>query len=178
MEHLKSWSRLHRISRRFRATALFSVLFSSCNQEPETLLEIPNPLEIKVIGKDFYWHFLYPGPDRVLGTDDDIAVSKDIYVPVGYSVKLLVTSDDYIYFFRVPDFGLRESAIPELTHEINFVPGHTGVSKLEVDPMCSAWAFHKDGSMGNMHILSENKFKDWQKKHSVKEECKLRSNEE
>jgi heme/copper-type cytochrome/quinol oxidase subunit 2 len=164
MEYLKSWSRLHRISRQFRAVALFSVLFSSCNQEPEALLEIPDPLEIKVVGSDFYWHFLYPGSDQAFGTDDDFSVSKDLYVPLGCAVKLLVTSEDYIYFFRVPDFGLRESAIPDLIHEINFAPNHTGVSELEVDPMCSAWDMHKDGSMGNMHILSEDDFKNWQKK--------------
>jgi heme/copper-type cytochrome/quinol oxidase subunit 2 len=164
MGYLKSWSRLNRISQQLLTTALFSVLFLSCNQEPRVLIEIPDPLEIKVVGRDFYWHFLYPGPDLIFGTDDDIAVSRDLYVPVGHSVKLLVTSADYIYFFRVPDFSLRESAIPELTHEINFIPDHTGVSKLEVDPMCSAWSIHKDGSMGEMYTLSENEFKNWLEK--------------
>lgn len=128
------------------------------------VIEIPDPLEIKVVGRDYYWHFLYPGPDLVFDTDDDIAVSKDLYVPVGHSVKLLITSSDYIYFFRVPDFALRECAIPDLMHEINFVPDHSGVSKLEVDPMCSAWDMHKEGSMGEMYILGQDEYKNWQKK--------------
>ena len=164
MELLKSSNRLHQNSRNFRAVTVLSVLFSSCHQEPEASVEIPDPLEIKVVGREFYWHFLYPGPDQLLGTDDDFSVSKDLYVPVGYTMKLLITSDDYIYFFRVPDFDLREVAIPDLTHEIQFFPDHGGVSKLEVDPMCSAWTLHKDGSMGNIHILSENEFKNWQAK--------------
>lgn len=164
MKCLKS---LSRISSQLLRYAIFLSFSSGCNQEPEVSVEIPDPLEIKVVGRDFYWHFIYPGPDQVLGTDDDFAISKDLYVPMGYTVKLLVTSEDYIYFFRVPDFDLRESAIPDLTHETKFVPDHTGLSKLEVDPMCSAWAIHKDGSMGNMHILGENKFKNWQAKQVI-----------
>jgi len=140
---------------------LLSVLFPSCDQEHRAQMVIPNPLEIKVVGRDFYWHFIYSGPDLILGTSDDITVSKDLVVPVGYSVRLLITSEDYIYFFRVPDFDLRESAIPDLVHEIAFIPDRIGVSELEVDPMCSAWAIHKDGSMGDMHTLSEKDFKDW-----------------
>ena len=164
MEYLKSWSLLQRISRRFQALAIFLVLLSGCDQESEILIEIPDPLEIKVVGRDFYWHFLYPGQDQILGTADDITISNDFYVPAGHSVKLLVTSNDYIYFFRVPDYGLRESAIPDLIHEINFVPNRIGVSELEVDPMCAAWDIRKKGSMGNMHVLSENEFKNWQQK--------------
>ena len=78
MELLKSSNRLHQNSRNFRAVAVFSVLFSSCHQEPEALVEIPDPLEIKVVGREFYWHFLYPGPDQVQGTDADLSISKDI----------------------------------------------------------------------------------------------------
>ncbi|MFK7911414.1 MAG: hypothetical protein AB8F34_12560, partial [Akkermansiaceae bacterium] len=112
------------------------------------MIEIPDPLEIRVIGKDFYWHFLYPGPDQAFGTEDDFTISQDIYVPLDHPVKLSITSEDYIYFFRVPDYKLRQAAIPDLNYEIKYTPNQIGLSKLEVDPMCSAWSIHKDGSMG------------------------------
>lgn len=136
---------------------------SGCRQESPSPISIPDPLEIKVVGRDFYWHFVYPGSDLILGTGDDIKVSKDIFVPEGRNVRLIVTSEDYIYFFKAPAYDLREVAIPEMIHEIKFVPSSRGASELEVDPMCSAWAIHKEGSMGNMHTLTEVEFKDWLK---------------
>ena len=144
------------------------VLLSGCRQEYSSPISIPDPLEIKVVGRDFYWHFIYPGPDLILGTGDDIEVSQDIFVPEGGNVRLLVTSEDYIYFFRAPAYDLREVAIPEMIHEIKFVPSSVGQSELVVDPMCSAWAIHKDGSMGNMFTLTEVEFKDWLKTQQQK----------
>lgn len=161
MRQLKLANLLNRTSFTSQVVILALVVFSSCRQGDTQPVIISNPLEIKVVGKDFYWHFFYPGPDQVLGTSDDVEVSKDLFVPAGHSVRLLVTSEDYIYFFRVSEFGLREVAIPDLIHEITFVSSSVGVSELEVDPMCSAWEIHKDGSMGNMNILSEKDFKSW-----------------
>jgi|TARA_B110000908_G_C10103469_1_gene379690 heme/copper-type cytochrome/quinol oxidase subunit 2 len=97
----------------------------------------------------------------VFGTDNDIEHSKNIYVPSVRLVKLMITSDDYIYFFRVPDYKLRQAAIPDLVHEIPFEPDRIGVSNLEVDPICSPWFIHQDSSMGNMHIWAKKDFVKW-----------------
>lgn len=71
------------------------------------------------------------------------------------------STEDYIYFFKAPIYDLREVAIPEMVHKMKVVPSTIGVSELEVDPMCSAWAIHKNGSMGYMYTLTEVEFKNW-----------------
>ncbi|NNC88154.1 MAG: hypothetical protein HKN82_06800 [Akkermansiaceae bacterium] len=167
MTRSKSLSQAIRVSALFLATVLPCFLLPGCNDDPGDEWMTANPLEIRVTGREFYWHFLYSGPDLVLGTDDDVGHSKDLYVPSGRLVKLLITSDDYIYFFRVPDYRLREAAIPDLVHEISFEPEKIGVSELEVDPMCSARFIHQDGSMGRMHTLGETDFVGWLRKRQA-----------
>ncbi len=73
------------------------------------------PLRVDVVGREFYWHFTYPGADDALGTSDDVQVVRDFVLPSGRPVVLRVTSDDFIYTFRAPELGLLETAAPGLS---------------------------------------------------------------
>lgn len=58
------------------------------------------PLEI--VGNQFKWNFRYPGPDGVLGSDDDqVAENNELFLPKNCTARVRLKSDDYIYIFSV-----------------------------------------------------------------------------
>ena len=57
----------------------------------------PQPVfPIHVVGEDHRWIVTYPGPDLLLGTEDDIEGIRDIYVPAGRRIHVDLDSKDYI----------------------------------------------------------------------------------
>ena len=119
------------------------------------------PLQVDVVGREFYWHFTYPGVDEKLGTSDDFSVAQDLVLPSGRPVVLRVTSDDFIYTFRAPELGLLETAAPGLSFELEFTPDRIGRYRLEVDPMCGFNLLHDNDTMGHVRIDDLNSFEVW-----------------
>ena len=101
-------------------------------------------LVVQVTGEQFAWNIHYPGADRVFGrtdvtlldlqsnplgldrTDpaamDDITTVNQLYLPVNQPVIMRLRSKDVIHSFGVPEFRVKQDAIPGLTIPIWFVP--------------------------------------------------------
>ena len=104
-------------------------------------------LVVQVTGEQFAWNVHYAGPDRVFGrtdiklfdlqsnplgldrTDpagkDDITTLNQLYLPVITPVIVRLRSKDVIHSFGVPEFRVKQDAIPGLTIPIWFVPNVT-----------------------------------------------------
>ena len=68
-------------------------------------------------GHQFKWHSRYTGDDGLLGTPDDVHAAQILHVPVEAEVEIVLKSRDYIYSLEIPQSGLKEIAVPELTKE-------------------------------------------------------------
>jgi cytochrome c oxidase subunit 2 len=101
-------------------------------------------LTIQVTGEQFAWNIHYPGPDGVFGrTDlklldlqsnplgldrddpaakDDVTTLNQLYLPVNRPIIVRLRSKDVIHSFGVPEFRVKQDAIPGLTIPIHFVP--------------------------------------------------------
>lgn len=101
-------------------------------------------LVVQVTGEQFAWNVHYPGPDGVFGrTDiklldlqsnplgldredpaakDDVTTLNQLYLPVDKPVIVRLKSKDVIHSFGVPEFRVKQDAIPGLTIPIWFVP--------------------------------------------------------
>ncbi len=101
-------------------------------------------LVVQVTGEQFAWNVHYPGPDGVfgrtsielldlqsnpLGVDradpaakDDVTTTNQLYLPVNRPVVIRLKSKDVIHSFGVPEFRVKQDAIPGLTIPIWFVP--------------------------------------------------------
>ena len=142
---------------------MVNLLICGCNRAREPSLPdllIPNPLVIEAVGRDFLWHFRYPGTDGKLGTKDDLVVSKDLHLPLGHAIELRLTSDDYIYTFRSTELKLIEVAVPEMWFQLAFTTERPGKHELEVDPLCGVKFLHDD-EMGWLFIEEEDSFRQW-----------------
>jgi cytochrome c oxidase subunit 2 len=104
-------------------------------------------LVVRVTGEQFAWNVHYAGPDGVFGrTDiklfdlqsnplgldrndpagkDDITTLNQLYLPVNTPVIVKLRSKDVIHSFGVPEFRVKQDAVPGLTIPIWFVPDVT-----------------------------------------------------
>jgi cytochrome c oxidase subunit 2 len=101
-------------------------------------------LLVQVTGEQFAWNIHYPGPDRAFGrtdiklldlqsnplgldrTDpaamDDVTLVNQLYLPVNRPIIVRLRSKDVIHSFGVPEFRVKQDAIPGLTIPIWFIP--------------------------------------------------------
>jgi cytochrome c oxidase subunit II len=102
---------------------------------------------VQVTGEQFAWNIHYAGPDgkfgrtdvklldlqsNPLGLDredpaakDDVTTLNQLYLPVNKPVVVRLRSKDVIHAFGVPEFRVKQDAIPGLTIPIWFVPNTT-----------------------------------------------------
>jgi len=103
-----------------------------------------NTVEVRVLAQQFVWNVHYPGADGVFGpTDiglindatnpvgldrsglggaDDIVMMNQLHVPVDRPVVIHLTAKDVIHSFGVPEFRVKQDAIPGMTATVQFTP--------------------------------------------------------
>jgi len=104
-------------------------------------------LVVQVTAEQFAWNFHYAGPDGVFGrTDiklldlqanplgldredpaakDDVTTLNQLYLPVNKPIIVRLRSKDVIHSFGVPEFRVKQDAVPGLTIPIWFVANVT-----------------------------------------------------
>lgn len=87
-----------------------------------------DPLEIMVIGHQWWWEFQYPE----LG----IVTANELHVPVGRTTNLTLTSVDVIHSFWVPQLGGKRDLNPGSENRLWFTPTETGVYHGQCAELC------------------------------------------
>ena len=109
-------------------------------------------LTVKVIGNQWYWTYQYPDngdfelvsnmlPDdkaKAAGEPRLLAVDERMVVPVGATVKLIVTSNDVLHSFAVPAFWVKMDAVPGRLNETWFKVDRPGVYYGQCSELCGA----------------------------------------
>ncbi|MBI2216694.1 MAG: cytochrome c oxidase subunit II [Candidatus Rokubacteria bacterium] len=72
----------------------------------------PSDLDVVVTAKQFNWQVAYPGPDGRFGTADDKTMLDEMHVPVGKVIHVRLRSQDVIHSFFVPQFRIKQDAVP------------------------------------------------------------------
>ena len=110
-------------------------------------------LTMEVIGHQFYFEFRYPGlPGSIYSK------SEPMHLPVGKSVRVLVTSADVLHQFWVPEIRLKAATVPGLVQNLNFTPLKEG----QYDIACSEYCGVDHSVMqAKLIIESPDAFKQW-----------------
>ena len=104
-------------------------------------------LAVNLTGEQFAWNIRYAGPDGIFGrTDitlidlqsnplgvdradpaakDDVTTVNLLYLPANKPIIVNLRSKDVIHAFNVPEFRVKQDAIPGLTIPIWFIPDVT-----------------------------------------------------
>jgi cytochrome c oxidase subunit II len=76
-------------------------------------IDLPEPdTTIEVIGRQWAWKFVHPGPDNTLGTYDDIFTVDELHLEVNKTYHFKLKSEDVLHSFSVPVFRLKQDAVP------------------------------------------------------------------
>jgi cytochrome c oxidase subunit 2 len=71
---------------------------------------------VKIIGRQFFWEFVYPGPDNQLGTGDDVSIAEGnegrLVLPVNKVTHVHLTSADVLHSWYVREFRFKQDVIP------------------------------------------------------------------
>ncbi len=76
---------------------------------------------IRVKGQQFIWSFDYIHPDGV-----QAIASSELHVPVNKPIKMEIQAADVMHGFWIPEFRIKEDAIPGRTTEVRFTPTAMG----------------------------------------------------
>ncbi|PSN19353.1 cytochrome c oxidase subunit II, partial [filamentous cyanobacterium CCP5] len=106
-------------------------------------------VEVKVTGLQFAWIFNYP----TTGITDG-----ELHIPVGQNVQLDITAQDVIHSFWVPQFRLKQDAIPGETTELRFVASKPGTYPVVCTELCGSY----HGAMRTQVIVhTPEEYSEW-----------------
>jgi len=90
----------------------------------------PPDLVVNTTGMQYAWIFTYP---------DTGVVSSELHVPVGREVLVNLSANDVIHAFWVPEFRLKQDAIPGQQSEIRFTPRLAGEYPMICAELCGPY---------------------------------------
>jgi len=91
---------------------------------------------VRVIGQQWAWTFVHPGPDGKLRTEDDIEKVNELHVKVDQFYHYELEATDVLHNFSVPVFRLKQDAIPGRVITGWFKPTLTGEHDIQCAEIC------------------------------------------
>ncbi|NEO85601.1 MAG: cytochrome c oxidase subunit II [Spirulina sp. SIO3F2] len=115
----------------------------------------PPDLEVDVLGMQYAWIFTYPS----LGI-----TSGELHVPMGQDIKLNITAQDVLHAFWLPQFRLKQDAIPGQPTQLRFVATKSGHYPIVCAELCGAY----HGGMRSEIVVHEpDEFVTWISENQV-----------
>jgi cytochrome c oxidase subunit 2 len=109
----------------------------------------PSALKVKVIAGQWYWQYQYP----------EYGVSStDLYLPVGKQIDLVMSSNDVIHSFWVPEFRVKQDLVPGRTTELRVTPTLIGEYKVRCAELCGTRHAYMEGLV---NVVSQVDFEKW-----------------
>jgi cytochrome c oxidase subunit 2 len=105
--------------------------------------------EVNVTGQMWSWQFTYENGARSNG---------ELHVPVDRPIKLIMSSNDVIHSFYVPDFRLKQDVVPGRYTQMWFNAKETGESTIFCTEYCGT--SHSD-MLGKVVVHEEKDFQNW-----------------
>jgi cytochrome c oxidase subunit 2 len=149
-------------------------------------------LVVEVTGEQFAWNIHYPGPDgkfgrtdlkfldvqsNSLGLDrddpaakDDVTTMNQLYLPLNRPIIVKLRSKDVIHSFGVPEFRVKQDAVPGLTIPVWFIPNvttaemrtRTGNAEFQYEIACAQLCGLGHAKMrGFVTVLPPDEFQKW-----------------
>jgi cytochrome c oxidase subunit 2 len=115
---------------------------------------------VQVTAKQFNWEMLYPGPDGEFETADDKMLENDLRIPVNTPVRVHLRARDVIHSFFVPQFRVKQDAVPGRTIEIWFQATRTGRYEIPCAELCG---FGHSGMLGHVTVQTPEEYQAWVK---------------
>jgi cytochrome c oxidase subunit 2 len=104
-------------------------------------------LEIRVVGKQWAWKFQY---------DDGRTTDNEVFVPVNRPVRLVMSSQDVLHGFFVPDFRVKKDVVPGMYSYLSFEATVPGEHQVFCTEYCGG---SHSGMLAKLYALTESQWK-------------------
>ena len=109
----------------------------------------PDPLTINVIGKQWMWKIQHPGGQKEINA---------LHIPEGRDIQLIMTSEDVIHDFGLPEFRLKRDVLPGRYESLWLKADRTGEYRLFCDQFCGT---DHSYMVGRVTVLSGPGYQAW-----------------
>ncbi len=109
----------------------------------------PSAMTITVIGKQWMWKVEYPGGQREI---------NQLHIPQDRNVQLIMTSEDVIHDFGLPDFRLKRDVLPGRYESLWLRADKTGSYRLFCDQFCGT---DHSYMVGKVVVMSGPDYQKW-----------------
>jgi len=113
---------------------------------------------MRVMAKQFEWNVTYPGPDGRLDTPDDFVKRNQLHLPVHRDIRVELLSEDVIHAFFLPEFRVKQDAVPGMTIPVWFQPNITGEFPLGCAELCGLGHYRMRGTVT---VHEQEAFERW-----------------
>lgn len=115
-----------------------------------------NPaVTVNVTGLQFAWLFNYP---------DSGITSGELHIPVGADVQLNLSAQDVIHSFWVPQFRLKQDAMPGEHTELRFVATRVGTYPVVCTELCGSY---HGGMRTQVVVHPPEEFQQWLEQNRI-----------
>lgn len=87
-------------------------------------------VSVNVLGLQYAWIFTYPKTGITSG---------ELHLPAGQEVQLTISANDVIHALWIPEFRLKQDAIPGRETELRFVPEQVGQYHIVCAELCGSY---------------------------------------
>ena len=127
-----------------------------------------NAQVVEVTGRQFLWYIRYPGPDGRLARRDpkfisagnplgldpgdpdsktNLVLTNDLHVVDNRPVRIVIHSLDVIHSFFLPNFRVKQDAVPGRTESVWFTPDRAGTFQIACAQLCGVGHYTMRGSI-------------------------------
>ena len=105
--------------------------------------------EIHVIGKQWMWQFVYKNGTSSIG---------DLFVPLNKPVKMVMSSEDVLHSFFIPNFRVKQDVVPGMYSYVWFEAKTPGIHQIFCTEYCGT---SHSGMLGRVVVLKDDQWKDF-----------------
>lgn len=131
-------------------TVLLLIIFGWGYSVYHAMSQAPaDPYEIRVIGKQWLWTFQYDNGKTTVG---------EVYVPINRPVKLVMTSEDVLHSFFIPNFRVKQDVVPGMYTSVWFEATVPGKHQVFCAEYCGT---SHSGMLAKLIVLDDQQWESW-----------------
>ena len=115
-------------------------------------------VQIEVTAEQFAWNVRYAGADNKFDTPDDVVTLNQLHFPVGQPIIVTLQSKDVIHSFFLPEFRVKQDAVPGLSTRIWFEGTRTGHWEIACAELCGLGHYRMKGFVT---VETPEEFQKW-----------------
>jgi len=120
------------------------------------------PVEVEVVAQKYFWTFNYNGTaantSQEYSADNRLSTSGEMVIPADRTVRLSVTSTDWLHAVHVPALGLKQDAMPGQYNVIQTTVTETGTYQLYCAEYCGSG---HSGMLGTVRVVPQDQYQNW-----------------